>query len=330
MDVTFSTRFNAKRFARDIKKALTFKGYALAFWCLLASWPAFMFASWLEGWPKDKEHLILLPLFGIGLMWLCRHAAVRTYVCQMKQMFGGDTPVTCHITDTGYETVCGDLMQKMPWQKVATHYHFIDDDTVSLLLKRALPVLLLSELREHGIERNELEVAFIKAGLQPAGKSKKRKLRIAISALIGAVVVLCAFLMDCSAVIAYRNGLRCQDTQIRLFDLIHGKEDPRRPVPPDMLRTKVVQLLTGEQAPNDFAYAFDPEDEDDKVGLFARYGDWCCVAYYPCGCTGWRTRDYWDAMHTNHPSTVYFGPQKEEWLKKIRPLASKLYESDAE
>ncbi|MBR6057559.1 MAG: hypothetical protein IKP58_05245, partial [Victivallales bacterium] len=105
-------------------------------------------------------------------------------------------------------------------------------------------------------------------------------------------------------------------------------EDSRRPPPFDAMRTKVVQALTDMRGPDEFAYVFDPEDEDDKVGLFARYGNWSCAAYYPCGCVREHETGYWAVLNTNRSSTVYFEADKEKWLKKVRPLAKDLYEDE--
>ena len=274
MDVTFTTKFDGKRYARAVRQALAFSFRSLTVfsWCLLAALLVFTFDWWLKGCPEEGRSLLWSLLFFCGCVGLSRRVYVRIYVRHMQQMLG-DAPATCRITDKGYETVCGDLVQKMPWQKFASHYHFVDDDTVSLMLKRSAPVMVLSELREHGVDRGELESAFRAAGLLPAGKLKKRKIAIALSAILGMIVVSSSISLVYSTFVSWRNGIRFNDTQIRLFDLIHGKDDPLRPLPLDAMRAKVVRALTDVGSPDEFIYVFDPKAEHDKVGLLARYGD---------------------------------------------------------
>ena len=329
MDVTFTTKFDAKQYARAVRRALafSFRGFTDFSWCLMAAWLVFMFDWWLKGCPKEGCSLLWSLPFFCGCVEIFRRAWVRIYVRHMQQMLG-DALVTCRITDKGYETVCGDLVQKMPWQKFASHYHFVDDGTVSLMLKRSSPVMILWELREHGVDRGELEAAFRAAGLLPAGKSKRRKAVIALSAILGMIIVLSSISLVCSTFVSWRNGIRFNDTQIRLFDLIHGEDDPRRPMPLDSKRAKVVRALTDVGSPDEFIYVFDPKAEHDKVGLLARYGDWSCEAYYPCGCVCEHFNGYWESLKTNHTSSVYLESEKGMWLEKIRPIAKDLYEEE--
>ena len=142
-------------------------------------------------------------------------------------------------------------------------------------------------------------------------------------------MVLCSMLTAFSAVVSYRNDMRFYDTKIRLFDLIHGKDDPRRPsMSLDAMRTRVVRALADVGSPDEFMYVFDPREENDKVGLKARYGDWSCEAYYPCGCGCAHYNGYWESLKTNHTSSVYLESERGKWLEKIRPLAKELYEKD--
>ena len=97
-------------------------------------------------------------------------------------------------------------------------------------------------------------------------------------------------------------------------------------MPLDSKRAKVVRALTDVGSPDEFIYVFDPKAEHDKVGLLARYGDWSCEAYYPCGCVCEHYNGYWESLKTNHTSSVYLESDKEKWLEKIRPIAKDLYE----
>ena len=330
MDVTFTTKFDARRYARAVRRALafSFRGLTVFAWCLVLAWLVFMLAWWLKGCPEEERSWAWsLPVF-CGFVWISLRATVRIYVRYMQRMLG-DAPVTCRLTDNGYETVCGDVVQKMPWQKFASHYHFVDDDAVSLMLKRAAPVMVLSELREHGVARGELEAAFRAAGLLPAEGMKKRKVAIVLSALLGSLCALFSIALALSAVVSCRNNMRFDDVHVRLFDLIHGKDDPRRPKPSlDVMRARVVRTLSDVGKPEEFVYVFDPKDEDDKVGLMARYGGWSCGAYYPCGCVCEHYDGYWEYLKTNRTSSVYLESEKERWLEKIRPLANELYERE--
>ena len=329
MDVTFTTKFDAKRYARAVRRALafSFRGLTVFSWCLMVAWLVFLFVWWLNGCPEEERSLTWSLPFFCCCVWIGLRALAHVYVRYMQRMLG-DAPVTCRITDNGYETTCVDMMQKLPWQKFASHYHFVDDDTVSLMLKRTTPVMVLSELREHGIDRDELETAFRVAGLIPARKSKKRKVGIALSAILGMIVVLSSISSAFSTVVSCRNGMRFDDTQSRLFELIHGKDDPRRPIPLDDTRAKVVRALTDVGSPDEFIYVFDPDEEHDKVGLLARYGNWSCEAYYPCGCACAHYNGYWESLKTNHTPSVYLESDKAKWLGKIRPLAKELYEEE--
>ena len=127
-----------------------------------------------------------------------------------------------------------------------------------------------------------------------------------------------------------RRSVRCFDTHVRLFDLIHGENDPRRPVFGDSLRAKVTHFLANAGEADEYLYVFVPDEEDDKVGLYARYGGWSCEAYFPCGCACSQNPGYFDHIKALHKPTVYYESEKAVWLEKIRPIAKDLYESEDE
>ena len=107
------------------------------------------------------------------------------------------------------------------------------------------------------------------------------------------------------------------------------QDDPRRPSASlDAMRAKVVRALADVGSPDEFMYVFAPKAKSDKVGLLARYGDWSCEAYYPCGCACAHYKGYWEFLKTSHTSSVYFESDKEKWLEKLRPLAKELYERE--
>ncbi len=319
MDVTYTSKFDAKRYAQAVKKAVAFAGRSgVVFeWGLLVLWIARVFAAWLGGWSEDDWFPVWFLPFSLALLKCYRGIVVRIYVRQAQRMLGGDVPVTCRLTDVGCETICGELVQKLPWQKVASHYQFLDEDSVSLMQNRAMPVMVLSDLREHGIGQDELEAVFRQAGLLPAMKSNKRRVWTGILSFVGAVLVALALLSVHAAVFGSCWRMRCQDTRIRLFDLVLGSDEERRPSS-GTLRTKVVRMLMGEQAPDELAYVYVPEEEADKIGLVARYGERCCVAYFPWGHACIRPKGYWQSLQTNRTGTVYFEPEKAKWLENIR------------
>lgn len=115
-----------------------------------------------------------------------------------------------------------------------------------------------------------------------------------------------------------------------IFFAIHGKDDPRRPLPFDTVRAKVVRLLSDVREPDERLYLFVPDEEYDKVGLYARYGNWSCEAFYPCGCACPQNGGYFDHIKQLHKPTVYLESEKSAWLEKVRPLAKELYEKDDE
>lgn len=319
MDVTYTGKFDAKRYACAVKKAVAFaaRSGAAFEWGLLVLWIARVLAAWLGGWSEDDWFPVWFLPFLLALLKCYRCIVVRIYVRQAQRMLGGDVPATCRLTDVGCATTCGDLVQMLPWQKMASHYQFLDEDTVSLMQNRAMPVMVLSDLREHGIGRDELEAVFRKAGLLPAMKSGRRRVWTVILSLIGAALVALALLSVHAAVFGSCWRMRCQDTRIRLFDLVLGPDEERRP-PPDTLRTKVVRLLMDEQAPDELAYVYVPEKEEDRIGLVARYGERCCVAYFPWGHACIRPKGYWQTLQTNRTGTVYFEPEKAKWLERVR------------
>ena len=332
MDVTYTYEFDAKRFERSVKRALafSFRGATVFSWCIVAAWLLLVFRQWLGGWPEDgRSFLFVMPIF-FALMGYWRCVVVRAYVRQARQMMGGGVPATCHVTDSGYETVCGETVQKMPWRSVATHYHFLDDDAVYFTLKTNAPVVVLSDLREHGIARAEFETVLRRAGLMQVGASRVRRIQIFVSALVGVAIVAVHASFVHFAITSFRECIYCQQARIDLFDLIHGKDDPRRPLPLDNVRTKVVRLLSDVREPDERLYLFVPDEEYDKVGLYARYGNWSCEAFYPCGCACPQNRGYFDHIKQLHNPTVYLESEKSAWLVKVRPLAKDLYEKDDE
>ena len=67
MDVTFTTKFDAKRYACAVRRALvfSFRGLTIFSWCIMAAWLVFMFDWWIRGCPEVQgcTSLWSLPFF---------------------------------------------------------------------------------------------------------------------------------------------------------------------------------------------------------------------------------------------------------------------------
>ena len=91
MDVTFTTKFDAKRYARAVRRALafSFRGLTIFSWCIMAAWLVSMFDWWIRGCPEVQgcTSLWSLPFF-CGCVEIFRRVCVRIYVRHMQQMLG--------------------------------------------------------------------------------------------------------------------------------------------------------------------------------------------------------------------------------------------------
>jgi len=331
MDITYASEFDAKRYGRLIRRAVGLVAVrkSILEWCLAVGGVLFLLSGWMSGYQVSSEKsfiggfMISFPL----MLWLGRRIYAKQYVKAVVRMMGGCTTSQCRLTDGGYETTCGEMSQKMPWKNLGTHYHFFDDGTVVLLMSNGAPTLVLDYLPSFGVGRDELEAVLRTAGLKTLGESKKRKVRIVLASALGAFFVLSNVMGLKDSVKSYRDAMRLQDAQVRLFDLIHGKDDPHRPGQMASPQACVVRALCGEDAPDSFVYLFDPEDGDDKAGLIAQYGDWAYNAFYPCGCKDchYHPADC-DCMKEYETLEFYAESEKGMWLEKVRPIANELYE----
>lgn len=333
MDITYTSEFDAKRYGKIIGRTLGLVAFrrSILCWCLLIGGLVSLATSWMKGFNVSQEKmffsffLIFLPL----MICLVRRICATQYVKAVARMMGGNTTSHCHLTDDSYEVTCGEMSQKMPWKNLGTHYHFFDDDTVALLQPNGTPSLALGELRARGIGRAELEAVFRAAGMKTLGESKKRKVWMIVSCALGVFFVFTTIMSLAFSVRDRREALRLQDVQTRLFDQIHGKDDPRRPPQFASPQATVVRTVCGEDAPDSLTYLFDPKGEEDKVGLFAQYGERAYVAFYPCGCIGWHDHSAdCDCLREAGTLEFYSEAEKEKWLEKVRPIARELYEAD--
>jgi len=331
MDIRFTSEFDAKRYEKLIRWAVGLVAVrkSILEWCLAVGGVLYQLSGWMSGYEVSTESrflgffMIFLPL----MLRLGRCIYAKQYVKAVVRMMGKETTSQCHLTDSGYETTCGEMSQKMPWKNLGTHYHFFDDDTVVLMMPNGVPTLAMGALRKRGVDRIELEAALRKAGLKTLGESKKRKVRIVLASVLGASFVLFNVWSLAHSVTSYRDTMRLQYVQVRLFELIHGKEDSRRPLQMASPQARVVRAFCGEDVPDSFVYLFDPKDEDDKVGLLAQYGAWAYSAYYPCGCKCCHrhTADC-DCLKAFETLESYSEAEKDKWFEKIRPIAKDLYE----
>lgn len=333
MDISYTSEFDAARYGRVIGRMLGLVGYGNSPWTwgVVIAGVSQAFVRWLGGDGSGASYvgsafLVAFPL----AMGLILRLQVGRYVQAVKRMMSGGAVSECRLTDAGYEVTCEDMMQKLPWKNLAVHYHFFDDDTVVLVHSNNMPSLALYGLSRHGIARRDLEDVFRQAGLKDVFESRKLRIRRALLRIVGIVFVALAALSVAGSVASCQRSVRCFDTHVRLFDLIHGENDPRRPVFGDSLRAKVAHFLANAGEADEYLYVFVPDEEDDKVGLCARYGDWSCEAYFPCGCACSQNPGYFDHIKALHKPTVYYESEKAAWLEKIRPIAKDLYESEDE
>ena len=333
MNRTFRSEWDSKRYGQLIDRTLRFvrRGGLPLIWCVTLGSGLHAFACWLHGDGLGSTFLSsgFLILF-LLLFCLIRRFQVRQYVKVVERLMSGGAVSECHLTDACYEVSCGELSQKLPWKNLATHYHFFDDDTMALICSNGQPSLVLWDLSKHGVDRRELEAVLRQAELKEVGESKKRKIRAVVSWGLGVAFVALAALALRVSVLECRCSVRCWDTQVRLFDLIHGESDPRRPVFGISLRARVVRLLVNAGEPDECLYLFVPDEENDKVGLYARYGEWSCEAYFPCGCACVQNPGYFDHIKQLHKPTVYLEQEKSAWMEKVRPIANDLYEPEDE
>ena len=90
MDVTFTIRFDAKRYARAVRRALvfSFRGVTIFSWCMLVAMFGFVFNWWLGGCPEEGRFLWLAILFFGFYPGIILRAFKRIYVRHMQQMLG--------------------------------------------------------------------------------------------------------------------------------------------------------------------------------------------------------------------------------------------------
>ena len=326
MDITFTSEWDAKRYGQVIGRVNRLVRCNLfPMWCLVISGVVKMLACWL-GDDLTLESGFLLGLWIIVpcLSYVWFRLAVNWRVKAIERLLSGEKTSVCHLTETAYEVTCGEMSQRLPWKCMGTHYHFFDDDTLVILHKNGGTSLVLCDLSRRGIDRRELEDVLLRSDIKPVLCSRKRKVRKVVLTALGLFFLLMAGLRVSCFVEACRSSVRCWDTRVRLFDLIYGENAPDRPVTGDTCREKVVRLLAGKSRPDEFLYRYDPEEEWDKVGLYARYGDRSYEAFYPCGCACAQFPGYFEHVKSLHAPTVYLESEKEKWLAQIRPIVKDL------
>lgn len=332
MDVTYSSEWDAARYGRLVKKTLALSGHGGASpwtWSMMVGGLLLAFSTWLRGNGSLECYFICGFLISLPLSyrWVI-HRQIRQYVKIVERQLGGEKVSQKHLTDEAYEVTCGAMSQKMPWKNLGVYFHFFDDAAVAFLQPNCMTSLVLDGLSSHNVDRGELEGVLRRAGMKSLSESKKPKVRKIVQGVFYTGFLALMVYYAAHAVSSCRYGLQCQETQVQLFDLIHGKDDPRRPVPNKSLRGKVARLLTSAGEPDEMLYIFAPEEEFEKVGLYARYGKWSYEAFYPCGCACCQNPGYFDHIKELHAPTVYLESEKDKWLEKIRPLANDLYEPE--
>ena len=149
-----------------------------------------------------------------------------------------------------------------------------------------------------------------------------------LSWLLGLSIILCAVPRVCSAVSTRVFDIRTTQMQARLFREVHGPATNCPYVVESSWPSRLVSSFLKTAEPDECLYIFDDEEEEDKVGVFARYGERSYEAYFPCGCACEQLSGYFDHIKELHKPTVFLEPEKEKWLEKVRPIAKDLYVPD--
>ena len=142
--------------------------------------------------------------------------------------------------------------------------------------------------------------------------------------------ILCAVPRVCSAISNRVLDIRTTQVRARLFRDVHGAMTNCPYVVEASWPSRLVSSFLKTAEPDECLYIFDDEEEEDKVGIFARYGARSYEAYFPCGCACEQMPGEFEHIKELHKPTVFFESDKEKWLEKVRPIAKDLYESEDE
>lgn len=327
MDLTFQTEYNEDRSARVIARAwaVRTRGATILSWGMGIAGLIWLFGHVMDVNPEGDLFWCFFLLFYSFFAGLWRRLIVRWYRRAWRTQMGGAKAVNLHLTDDFYECSFGESLSKMPWRTVATSYLFMDDAVVLFLHKSPRLVFEGADLRAGNVNRAEFEVVLRNAGMKSICELRTRKVGIVLSWLFGLLIILSAVPRVCSAISTRVLDIRTTQVQARLFRDVHGATTNCPYVVDATWPSRLVSSFLETAEPDECLYIFDDEEEEDKVGIFARYGERSYEAYFPCGCACEHLPGYFDHIKELHKSTVFLESEKEKWFEKVRPIAKDLY-----
>ena len=327
MDLTFQAEYNEDRSARMIGRAwaMRTRGATILSWCMGIGGLIWLFGHVMDVDPEGDLFWCFFLLFYSLFAWFWRWLVVRWCRKAWRTQMGGAKVVNLHLTDEFYECSFGESLSKMPWRTVATSYLFMDDVVVLFLHKSPHLVFEEADLRAGNVNRAEFETALRNAGMKSIYELRTRKVGILLSWLLGLLIILSAIPRVCSAVSTRVLDIRTTQVRARLFREVHGATTNCPYVVETSWPSRLVSSFLKTSEPDECLYIFDDEEEEDKVGIFARYGERSYEAYFPCGCACEQLSGYFDHIKELHKSTVFLESEKEKWFEKVRPIANDLY-----
>ena len=332
MNLTFQTEYDENRSARVIGRAwgMRTRGATILSWCMGIAGLIWLFGHVMDVNPEGDLFWCFFLLFYSLFAGLWRRRVVRWYRKIWRTQMGGAKTVNVHLTDDFYECSFGESSSKMPWRTLATSYLFMDDAVVLFLHKSPRLVFDEADLRAGNVNRAEFEAVLRNAGMKSIYELRTRKVGLFLAWLFGLLIVLCAVPRVCSAISNRVLDIRTTQVRARLFREVHGVTANCPYVVDASWPSRLVSSFLKTSEPDECLYIFDDEEEEDKVGIFARYGARSYEAYFPCGCARGQQSGYFEHIKELHKPTVFFESDKEKWLEKVRPIAKDLYESEDE
>ena len=194
MDITYTSEWDAKRYARVIDASLRVTGpFRTSFfgWCMTVCGLLWLCIDWMQGGRLEGLNwavlvVVLLPVYS----FLMRRLQTRRFVKVLQRLRGDEKTSRCRLTDEGYEVSCGSVSQKTPWKNLAESFKFLDGDTVALLQFNGLPTLVLQDLSKHGIVSVELKEVLLRAGVREHRPSMLWKIWTVVSGVVGVLFAL--------------------------------------------------------------------------------------------------------------------------------------------
>ena len=326
MDQTFQREVDEDRSIRAIGRAWSVlsSGRAVFSWFIGLAGLLWLFAHVIDVNPEGDSFFVFFPLFYFLFRWLLRRKLLRWYRKSWRTQMGGAKTMTCHLTDDFYESSFGESHGKFPWRTLATSYLFMDEAVVLFLNNSPCLVFHESDLQAGDIKRTELEDALRNAGLKSVYELLTRKIQIFLMGLLGLFLVLCALPRVSTAIASRECDIRTSQVRALLFREVHGTATDCPYAVDTSWQSRFVSSFLNPSEPDECLYVFNDEEEYDKVGIFARYGERSYESYLPCGCACAQPSGYFDRIKELHKPTVFFESEKEKWLEKVRPIANDL------